>query len=117
MKFMSNLTKFNRVTINFIVIDFSQVDYSYPPLFVDKPNESVECPDGWKYLPTLALPDGSHNFAEDTVFFNLPSLNDPRKTVYGISCYVRWFLFALTLEYDINMTSIFLLHFAASNTC
>lgn len=46
-----------------------------------------ECPAGWKYLPTLALPDGSHNFAEDTVFFNLPSLKDPRKTVYGISCY------------------------------
>lgn len=59
-------------------------------MFGDKPNESSslnECPAGWKYLPTLALPDGSHNFAEDTVFFNLPSLIDPRKTIYGISCY------------------------------
>lgn len=68
----------------------SQVDYSYPPLFGDKPNDVTsinECPAGWKYLPTLALPDGSHNFAEDTVYFNLPSLKDSRKTIYGISCY------------------------------
>lgn len=55
-------------------------------MFADKAND-VECPNGWKYLPTLALPDGSHNFVEDTVFFNLPSLTDPRKTVFGISCY------------------------------
>ncbi|XP_031629343.1 late secretory pathway protein AVL9 homolog [Contarinia nasturtii] len=78
--------------LHLVVIGFHhkkgyQVDYSYPPLFADKPSDSVECPDGWKYLPTLALPDGSHNFAEDTVFFNLPSLKDLRKTVYGISCY------------------------------
>lgn len=46
-----------------------------------------ECPSGWKYLSTLALPDGSHNFAEDTVFFNLPSLTDPTESVYGVSCY------------------------------
>lgn len=82
-------------SIYLINIDLSQVDYSYPPLFADKPNDSVECPDGWKYLPTLALPDGSHNFAKDTVFFNLPSLKDPRKTVYGISCYVRFTFYCL----------------------
>lgn len=46
-----------------------------------------ECPSGWKYLSTLALPDGSHNFVEDTVFFNLPSLTDPTESVYGVSCY------------------------------
>lgn len=49
--------------------------------------DTSECPAGWKYLPTLALPDGSHNFVEDTVFFNLPSLTDPRGTIYGVSCY------------------------------
>lgn len=64
-----------------------QVDYSYPPLTTDKDGATNECPDGWKFLPTLALPDGSHNFIEDTVFFNLPSLKDPKKTIYGISCY------------------------------
>lgn len=60
------------------------MEYSFPPLLPDSPNE---CPPGWKYLPTLALPDGSHNYDEDTVFFHLPSLTQPRKTVYGISCY------------------------------
>jgi hypothetical protein len=61
-----------------------QVEFSFPPLVPGSPNE---CPPGWKYLPTLALPDGSHNFDDDTVFFHLPSLNNPRHTVYGISCF------------------------------
>ncbi|KYQ47397.1 Late secretory pathway protein AVL9 like protein [Trachymyrmex zeteki] len=61
-----------------------QVEYSFPPLVPGAPNE---CPLGWKYLPTLALPDGSHNYDEDTVYFHLPSLNDPKQTIYGISCF------------------------------
>lgn len=54
---------------------------------VSEKGDSIECPSGWKYLPTLGLPDGSHNFHEDSVFFNLPSLFDPNETVYGVSCY------------------------------
>lgn len=61
-----------------------QVEFSFPPLVPDSPNE---CPPGWKYLPTLALPDGSHNFDEDTVYFHLPSLTKPKQTIYGISCF------------------------------
>ncbi|KAG5888480.1 hypothetical protein JTB14_022108 [Gonioctena quinquepunctata] len=61
-----------------------QVEYSFPELVPGNPNE---CPAGWKYLPTLALPDGSHNFDEDTVFFHLPSLSKPMQTIYGISCF------------------------------
>nr|XP_008192776.1 PREDICTED: late secretory pathway protein AVL9 homolog isoform X1 [Tribolium castaneum] len=61
-----------------------QVEFSFPPLVPGSPNE---CPPGWKYLPTLALPDGSHNYDEDTVFFHLPSLNNPKQTIYGISCF------------------------------
>ncbi|XP_044755831.1 late secretory pathway protein AVL9 homolog [Coccinella septempunctata] len=61
-----------------------QVEFSFPPLVPDCPNE---CPPGWKYLPTLALPDGSHNFDEDTVYFHLPSLTKPKQTIYGISCF------------------------------
>jgi len=38
-------------------------------------------------LPSLALPDGSHNFEKDTAYFHLPDLKDPRKTVFGISCF------------------------------
>lgn len=61
------------------------MEYSYPAF--DKSDDSTECPSGWKFLPSLALPDGSHNFVEDSVFFNLPSLTDPNETVYGVSCY------------------------------
>ncbi|KAK0174702.1 hypothetical protein PV327_010440 [Microctonus hyperodae] len=61
-----------------------QVEYSFPSLVPGAPNE---CPVGWKYLPTLALPDGSHNYDEDTVYFHLPSITDAKKTVYGVSCF------------------------------
>lgn len=63
-----------------------QVEFSHPPLISGSTGRH-ECPSGWKYLPTLALPDGSHNFAEDTVFFNLPSLFEPAESIYGVSCY------------------------------
>ncbi|EDW27506.1 GL20243 [Drosophila persimilis] len=63
-----------------------QVEFSHPPLIAGSSGRN-ECPSGWKYLPTLALPDGSHNFVEDTVFFNLPSLFEPAASIYGVSCY------------------------------
>lgn len=63
-----------------------QVEFSHPPLIAGSSGRN-ECPSGWKYLPTLALPDGSHNFMEDTVFFNLPSLFEPAASIYGVSCY------------------------------
>lgn len=62
------------------------MEFSYPPL-VQGTEGKNECPNGWKYLPTLALPDGAHNFSEDSVFFNIPSLTEPTETVYGVSCY------------------------------
>ncbi|XP_043274264.1 late secretory pathway protein AVL9 homolog isoform X2 [Venturia canescens] len=74
-----------------------QVEYSFPPLVPDSPNE---CPLGWKYLPTLALPDGSHNYDEDTVYFHLPSLIDAKRTVFGISCFRQ-----IPAENLINRTS------------
>ena len=64
-----------------------QVEYSYPPLSPSSPSESHECPDIWKNLPSLAMPDGSHNFVEDTVYFHLPSTLHPGRTVYGVSSY------------------------------
>ncbi|XP_046639783.1 late secretory pathway protein AVL9 homolog isoform X2 [Daphnia pulicaria] len=64
-----------------------QVEYSYPPLCPNSPSESHECPEMWKNLPSLAMPDGSHNFVEDTVYFHLPSMAHPGKTVYGVSSY------------------------------
>ncbi|XP_056376382.1 late secretory pathway protein AVL9 homolog [Hyla sarda] len=64
-----------------------QVEFSYPPLIPGEGHDSNLLPEEWKYLPFLALPDGAHNFQEDTVFFHLPPRSGERKTVYGVSCY------------------------------
>ncbi|XP_026148050.1 late secretory pathway protein AVL9 homolog [Mastacembelus armatus] len=64
-----------------------QVEFSYPPLMPDEPHDSNRLPEEWKYLPFLALPDGAHNYQEDTVYFHLPPLSEDMKCVYGVSCY------------------------------
>uniref|UniRef100_A0A8C7SDF0 UDENN domain-containing protein n=1 Tax=Oncorhynchus mykiss TaxID=8022 RepID=A0A8C7SDF0_ONCMY len=65
-----------------------QVEYSYPPLIPEEGHDSNNLPEEWKYLPFLALPDGAHNYQEDTVFFHLPPLAGADvKCVYGVSCY------------------------------
>ncbi|KAL7286130.1 hypothetical protein TKK_0019573 [Trichogramma kaykai] len=92
----------NGPILHVIVVGFHhkkgcQVEYSFPPLVPDAPNE---CPMGWKYLPTLALPDGSHNYDEDTVYFHLPSLSDPNRTIYGVSCFKQ-----IPVEKLVNRTS------------
>ena len=55
--------------------------------FLGGEEHSSELPSQWKHLPSLALPDGSHNYDSDTAFFHLPDLENPRKTIFGISCY------------------------------
>ncbi|CAL1530920.1 unnamed protein product [Lymnaea stagnalis] len=64
-----------------------QVEFSYPPLIEGNSVESHEIPEEWKHIPSLALPDGAHNFVKDTVYFVLPGRNDNPHTVYGVSCY------------------------------
>ena len=56
-------------------------------IFLGGEGHSSELPSQWKHLPSLALPDGSHNYDSDTAFFHLPDLENPRKTIFGISCY------------------------------
>ncbi|PNI35761.1 AVL9 isoform 2 [Pan troglodytes] len=63
------------------------VEFSYPPLIPGDGHDSHTLPEEWKYLPFLALPDGAHNYQEDTVFFHLPPRNGNGATVFGISCY------------------------------
>lgn len=67
------------------------IEYSYPPLDERSEEESVTSPgvylpEIWKTLPSLALPDGAHNYDRDTVFFHLPDPVDS-STVFGVSCY------------------------------
>ncbi|XP_026557992.1 late secretory pathway protein AVL9 homolog isoform X2 [Pseudonaja textilis] len=64
-----------------------QIEFSYPPLITGESHDSNSLPEEWKYLPFLALPDGAHNYQEDTVFFHLPPRSGDRSTIYGVSCY------------------------------
>lgn len=64
-----------------------QVEFSYPPIIPEEGHDSHSLPEEWKYLPFLALPDGAHNYQEDTIFFHLPPRSGDRRTVYGVSCY------------------------------
>uniref|UniRef100_A0A8C3TBS6 AVL9 cell migration associated n=1 Tax=Chelydra serpentina TaxID=8475 RepID=A0A8C3TBS6_CHESE len=64
-----------------------QVEFSYPPLIPGEGHDSHSLPEEWKYLPFLALPDGAHNYQEDTVFFHLPPRCGDQTTIYGVSCY------------------------------
>ncbi|XP_041100416.1 late secretory pathway protein AVL9 homolog [Polyodon spathula] len=64
-----------------------QVEFSYPPLIPGEGHDNSSLPEEWKYLPFLALPDGAHNYQEDTIYFHLPPRNGDQKTVYGVSCY------------------------------
>lgn len=55
-----------------------------------RPGELGDCgqlPPLWRTLPSVALPDGAHNFDRDTIYFHLPHPSRPERTVYGISCY------------------------------
>ncbi|XP_049867274.1 late secretory pathway protein AVL9 homolog [Pectinophora gossypiella] len=75
--------------LNIIVVGFHhkkgcQVEHCYPELV---PGCPTELPAVWRHLPALALPDGSHNYLSDTIYFNLPGLTEPAHTVYGISCF------------------------------
>lgn len=56
-----------------------QIEFSYPEI------ESL--PDEWRNLPSLAMPDGAHNYEHDAVYFHLPSLNGDDSTIFGVSCF------------------------------
>ena len=103
--------------IHILVIGFHhkkgcQIEFCYPELEKNPLDNSYILPANWKHLPSLALPDGSHNFDQDSVFFHLldtsvtvPLLNEQEveeekekvavagitttnlTTVFGISCY------------------------------
>lgn len=82
------------VVVGFHHIKGYQLEYAYPPIVgggggggETGAQESQDLPEPWKHLPSLALPDGAHNYEEDTIYFHLPALDNPRQTVFGISCY------------------------------
>ena len=88
------------------------VEFSYPTLpwtggagseqAVEEQSITCLLPTEWKCLPYLALPDGCHNFEEDSVYFSLPGLlessdgsktishdfptKSPSTVVHGVAC-------------------------------
>lgn len=110
-----------RVVRHIMVIGFHhkhgyQVDYCYPPLEPDGqvfpgPSQPIRLPSCWKTLPLLCLPDGSHNYDSDTIYFTMPdrgasaqndaqsraapgskpqsssSTGEGMKTIFGTACY------------------------------
>lgn len=77
----------DRIVRHIMVIGFHhkhgyQVDYCYPPLTSDGPVFStpacpITLPACWKTLPLLCLPDGSHNYDSDTIYFTMPDDTHP----------------------------------------
>jgi hypothetical protein len=73
-----------------------------PAQFVQS-NELYRLPKKWRYLSSLALPDGSHNYETDFIYFHLENDSytakssssmsetkhklDPNRTLFGVSCY------------------------------
>lgn len=77
-------TKNYQIFVNLPNSTVFQVEYSHPQL---DGSGDAGLPDEWHLLPSLALPDGVHNCQKDTIFFLLPSREEPGKCVFGISCY------------------------------
>ena len=84
----------NKVLIHIIVVGFHhkkgcQIEFCYPPFDDGGDINQPILPEEWKCLPFLALPDGAHNYDEDTIYFHLPprSHYHSKSTVYGVSCY------------------------------
>lgn len=80
----------NRIVKHIMVIGFHhkhgyQVDYCYPPLtpggpMFSTPNNLITLPPSWKTLPLLCLPDGSHNYDSDTIYFTMPDAGQESNT-------------------------------------
>lgn len=102
----------NRIVRHIMVIGFHhkhgyQVDYCYPPLtpggpVFTTPSNPITLPSCWKTLPLLCLPDGSHNYDSDAIYFTMPDVDkeiyatngqadshhqEGIKTIFGTACY------------------------------
>lgn len=83
----------DRIIKHIMVIGFHhkhgyQVDYCYPPLEPNGPTfttieNPITLPDSWNTLPLLCLPDGSHNYDSDTIYFTMPDNEQPNQSNRG----------------------------------
>ena len=92
---MSSVAGHRSHVLHVLVVGFhhkkgSQVEYCYPPIGAacgKGGDGEVTLPPAWQHLPSIALPDGSHNVAKDTVSFILPDGHDSGASVFGVACY------------------------------
>lgn len=100
----SNSNIINDPIIHILVIGFhhkkgSIIEYCYPELPINETDGNYILPNNWKHLPSLALPDGAHNYEHDSVYFHLlddscsnnnatnTTSSHKLTTIFGISCY------------------------------
>ncbi|RWS14232.1 late secretory pathway protein AVL9-like protein [Dinothrombium tinctorium] len=65
------------------------IEYCHPSLSAINGEElsNARLPLVWRTLPSIALPDGAHNYDKDTIYFTLPHPYKHGTTVFGVSCY------------------------------
>lgn len=91
---------YSSTILHIVVVGFHHqrgtiVEYCYPPIkeciLEEKPEGEVALPKQWQTLPYLSMPDGAHNYEEDSSFFHLPALTKGSKvstdTIFGVSCF------------------------------
>ncbi len=92
---LENVSDLATPVLHILVIGFhhqkgSTIEFSHPSLFLtSQVQESLTTSitqSPWRNLPHLALPDGCHNFEEESVFFTLPDLDHPGQSVFGVAC-------------------------------
>ncbi|CAO1338135.1 unnamed protein product [Diamesa serratosioi] len=78
----------NKIVSSILLIGFHhkkgwQIEYEFPTREKEKSHYEDS-------IPTLALPDQSHKFQQDTVFFSLPtSSTTDIQPVYGVACFFQ----------------------------
>ena len=72
-----------------------QVEYSFPPLVPGGQVHSNEAPLEWKHLPSLAIPDGAHNYTSGTYWLLTIQIT---VTVYTHCLKAIFFFFKLPLS-------------------
>ena len=84
-----------------------QVEYCYPPFNEGSSPESPQLPTEWKHLPSLALPDGAHNyveglFTEAKIIFKLLTSKDRK---------VAWVKYNFIVKYILKDLDIDICHY------
>ncbi|PRP83499.1 late secretory pathway protein [Planoprotostelium fungivorum] len=83
------------------------IEFAYPEMPKTNDGKFIAVPQEWSMVPYIALPDGAHLVEQDAVFFNVPSIQEPGKTLYGVASYRQMSITKLiTVSEDIKRPMI-----------